>query len=167
MKSLKAKFRKSDTNEWNKNDDRLLQAVENGDPEKVASLLGKKGASATKQDSEGKTAFHLAATKGHAECLRIMVTHGADVTAQDGAGHSALHLAVKNSHIDCIKRLLQYKCSVYSTDNSGKTALHYAATCGCLQAVQLLCEHKCPINMTFGWEHTSAACSTKWPYRSL
>lgn len=44
------------TNEWNKNDDRLLQAVENGDPEKVASLLGKKGTSATKQDSEGKTA---------------------------------------------------------------------------------------------------------------
>ncbi|XP_074426007.1 ankycorbin isoform X2 [Larus michahellis] len=147
MKSLKAKFRKSDTNEWNKNDDRLLQAVENGDPEKVASLLGKKGASATKQDSEGKTAFHLAATKGHAECLRIMVTHGADVTAQDGAGHSALHLAAKNSHPDCIKRLLQSKCPTDSTDNSGKTALHYAAACGCLQAVQLLCEHKCPINV--------------------
>ncbi|NXE92102.1 RAI14 protein, partial [Menura novaehollandiae] len=135
------------TNEWNKNDDRLLQAVENGDPEKVASLLGKKGASATKQDSEGKTAFHLAATKGHAECLRIMVTHGADVTAQDGAGHSALHLAAKNSHPDCIKRLLQSKCPGDSTDNSGKTALHYAAACGCLQAVQLLCEHKCPINI--------------------
>uniref|UniRef100_A0A8C3JLH1 Retinoic acid induced 14 n=1 Tax=Calidris pygmaea TaxID=425635 RepID=A0A8C3JLH1_9CHAR len=147
MKSLKAKFRKSDTNEWNKNDDRLLQAVENGDPEKVASLLGKKGASATKQDSEGKTAFHLAATKGHAECLRIMVTHGADVTAQDGAGHSALHLAAKNSHPDCIKRLLQSKCPADNTDNSGKTALHYAAACGCLQAVQLLCEHKCPINV--------------------
>ncbi|XP_032848143.2 ankycorbin isoform X7 [Tyto alba] len=147
MKSLKAKFRKSDTNEWNKNDDRLLQAVENGDPEKVASLLGKKGASATKQDSEGKTAFHLAATKGHAECLRIMVTHGADVTAQDGAGHNALHLAAKNSHPDCIKRLLQSKCPADSTDNSGKTALHYAAACGCLQAVQLLCEHKCPINI--------------------
>ncbi|XP_066037143.1 ankycorbin isoform X1 [Chamaea fasciata] len=135
------------TNEWNKNDDRLLQAVENGDPEKVASLLGKKGASATKQDSEGKTAFHLAATKGHAECLRIMVTHGADVTAQDGAGHSALHLAAKNSHPDCIKRLLQSKCPADSTDNSGKTALHYAAACGCLQAVQLLCEHKCSVNM--------------------
>ncbi|NXI49919.1 RAI14 protein, partial [Chloroceryle aenea] len=127
------------TNEWNKNDDRLLQAVENGDPEKGASLLGKKGASATKQDSEGKTAFHLAATKGHGECLRIMVTHGADVTAQDGAGHSALHLAAKNSHPDCIKRLLQGKCPADSTDNSGKTALHYA--------VQLLCEHKCPINV--------------------
>ncbi|XP_019387479.1 PREDICTED: ankycorbin isoform X2 [Crocodylus porosus] len=147
MKSLKAKFRKSDTNEWNKNDDRLLQAVENGDAEKVASLLGKKGASATKQDSEGKTAFHLAATKGHAECLRIMVTHGVDVTAQDGAGHSALHLAAKNSHLDCIKRLLQSKCPTDSTDNSGKTALHYAAACGCLPVAQLLCEHKCPVNV--------------------
>ncbi|XP_036081731.1 ankycorbin isoform X4 [Rousettus aegyptiacus] len=147
MKSLKAKFRKSDTNEWNKNDDRLLQAVENGDVEKVASLLGKKGASATKQDNEGKTAFHLAATKGHVECLRVMVTHGVDVTAQDAAGHSALHLAAKNGHHECIKKLLQSKCPAESVDSSGKTALHYAAAQGCLQAVQVLCEHKSPINL--------------------
>ncbi|CAI5787702.1 ankycorbin isoform X2 [Podarcis lilfordi] len=147
MKSLKAKFRKSDTNEWNKNDDRLLQAVEHGDAEKVASLLGKKGANATKHDSEGKTAFHLAASKGQAECLRIMMTHGVDVSAQDGTGHSALHLAAKNSHPDCVKRLLQSKCPPESTDSSGKTALHYAAACGCLQVAQLLCEHKCPINV--------------------
>ncbi|KAM5260670.1 ankycorbin isoform 7-T11 [Hipposideros larvatus] len=147
MKSLKAKFRKSDTNEWNKNDDRLLQAVENGDAEKVASLLGKKGASATKQDSEGKTAFHLAATKGHVECLRVMVTHGVDVTAQDTAGHSALHLAAKNSHHECVRKLLQSKCPAESIDSSGKTALHYAAAQGCLQAVQALCEHKSPLNL--------------------
>ncbi|XP_053448411.1 ankycorbin isoform X3 [Nycticebus coucang] len=147
MKSLKAKFRKSDTNEWNKNDDRLLQAVENGDAEKVASLLGKKGASATKHDSEGKTAFHLAAAKGYVECLRVMVTHGVDVTAQDTTGHSALHLAAKNSHHECIKKLLQSKCPAESIDSSGKTALHYAAAQGCLQAVQVLCEHKSPINL--------------------
>ncbi|XP_004385294.1 ankycorbin isoform X2 [Trichechus manatus latirostris] len=147
MKSLKAKFRKTDINEWNKNDDRLLQAVENGDTEKVASLLGKKGASATKQDSEGKTAFHLAAAKGHVECLRVMVTHGVDVTAQDTAGHSALHLAAKNSHHECIKKLLQSKCPAESIDGSGKTALHYAAAQGCLQAVQVLCEHKSPVNL--------------------
>lgn len=147
MKSLKAKFRKSDTNEWNKNDDRLLQAVENGDAEKVASLLGKKGASATKHDSEGKTAFHLAAAKGHVECLKVMVTHGVDVTAQDSSGHSALHVAAKNGHPECIRKLLQYKSPAENIDNSGKTALHYAAAQGCLQAVQLLCEHKSPINL--------------------
>lgn len=147
MKSLKAKFRKSDTNEWNKNDDRLLQAVENGDAEKVASLLGKKGASATKQDSEGKTAFHLAAAKGHVECLKVMVTHGVDVTAQDSSGHSALHIAAKNSHPEYIRKLLQYKSPAESVDNLGRTALHYAAAQGCLQAIQILCEHKSPINL--------------------
>ncbi|XP_021527546.2 ankycorbin isoform X3 [Aotus nancymaae] len=138
---------KGKTNEWNKNDDRLLQAVENGDAEKVASLLGKKGASATKHDSEGKTAFHLAAAKGHVECLRVMVTHGVDVTAQDTTGHSALHLAAKNSHHECIRKLLQSKCPAESVDSSGKTALHYAVAQGCLQAVQILCEHKSPINL--------------------
>ncbi|XP_041487163.1 ankycorbin isoform X2 [Microtus oregoni] len=147
MKSLKAKFRKSDTNEWNKNDDRLLQAVENGDAEKVASLLGKKGTSATKHDTEGRTAFHLAAAKGHVECLKVMVTHGVDVTAQDTSGHSALHIAAKNSHPEYVKKLLQYKSPADSTDNSGKTALHYAAAQGCLQAVQVLCEQKSPINL--------------------
>ncbi|XP_042117352.2 ankycorbin isoform X3 [Peromyscus maniculatus bairdii] len=147
MKSLKAKFRKSDTNEWNKNDDRLLQAVENGDAEKVASLLGKKGTSATKHDSEGKTAFHLAAAKGHLECLKVMVTHGVDVTAQDTSGHSALHIAAKNGHPEYIRKLLQYKSPAESTDSSGKIALHYAAAQGCLQAVQVLCEQKSPINL--------------------
>ncbi|XP_058536030.1 ankycorbin isoform X4 [Ochotona princeps] len=147
MKSLKAKFRKSDTNEWNKNDERLLQAVEHGDVEKVASLLGKKGASATKHDSEGKTAFHLAAAKGHVECLRVMVTHGVDVTAQDTTGRSALHLAAKNSHHECIKKLLQSKCPVENVDSAGKTALHYAAAQGCLPAVQVLWEHKSPVNL--------------------
>lgn len=147
MKSLKAKFRKSDTNEWNKNDERLLQAVENGDSERVASLLGKKGVGATKLDGEGKTAFHLAATKGYSEGLRIMLTHGVDVTAQDAAGHSALHLAAKNAHPECVKRLLQFKCPPECTDSTGKTPLHHAAASGCLPVVQLLCEHKCPLNV--------------------
>lgn len=43
-------------NEWSKNDERLLAAVEHGEAEKVASLLTKKGASAVKLDSEGKSA---------------------------------------------------------------------------------------------------------------
>lgn len=46
-------------NEWNKNDERLLAAVEHGEVEKVASLLSKKGASAVKLDGEGKSAYVL------------------------------------------------------------------------------------------------------------
>ncbi|KAK1345381.1 hypothetical protein QTO34_014092 [Cnephaeus nilssonii] len=93
------------------------------------------------------SSFHLAATKGHVECLRVMITHGVDVTAQDTAGHSALHLAAKHSHHECIRKLLQSKCPAENIDTSGKTALHYAAAQGCLQAVQVLCEHKSPVNL--------------------
>lgn len=64
MKSLKAKFRKSDTNEWNKNDDRLLQAVENGDAEKVASLLGKKGPAPPSTTVRARPLFILLLQKG-------------------------------------------------------------------------------------------------------
>ncbi|KAM5192786.1 ankycorbin isoform 2-T2 [Mantella aurantiaca] len=147
MKSLKAKFRKSDTNEWNKNDERLLQAVDHGEVDKLSALLGKKGVVATKLDSEGKTAFHLASTKGNAECLKVLLTHGADVCAQDLSGHTALHLSVKHNHIECVKKLLQAKCPTECTDNGGRTCVHYAATIGSLPMLHLLCENKCLLNV--------------------
>ncbi|XP_053304112.1 ankycorbin isoform X2 [Spea bombifrons] len=147
MKSLKAKFRKSDTNEWSKNDDRLLQAVDHGEADKVAALLGKKGVVATKLDSEGKTAFHLAAAKGNGECLRVILAHSVDVSSQDAAGRTALHLAILNNHLDCAKKLLQSKTPVDCTDVAGKTPLHYAVANGSIPALQLLTEQKCPLNV--------------------
>ncbi|KAM3873841.1 ankycorbin [Diretmus argenteus] len=147
MKSLKAKFRKSDAHEWNKNDERLLAAVEHGEVEKVASLLAKKGASAIKLDSEGKSALHVAATRGQTDCLSVILAHGADLSITDAAGLSALHLAAKNNHVECAKKLIQSKCAVDAVDSSGKTALHHAALSGSIQTVQLLCEHKSPINL--------------------
>ncbi|XP_069602075.1 ankycorbin isoform X2 [Ranitomeya imitator] len=154
MKSLKAKFRKSDTNEWNKYDERLLQAVDHGELDKVSALLGKKGVVATKLDCEGKTAFHLAVTKGNAECLRVMLAHGVDVAAQDLSGHNVLHLAVKHGHIECIKRLLQAKCPADCIDNLGRTCMHYAAATGSVPALQILCDHKCLLNVRDSDGHT-------------
>ncbi|XP_074546639.1 ankycorbin isoform X2 [Halichoeres trimaculatus] len=147
MKSLKAKFRKTDTNEWNKNDERLLAAVEHGEVEKVASLLAKKGASAVKLDSEGKSALHVAAARGLTDCLSVILSHGADPTSTDGAGLNPLHLAAKNNHIECCKKLIQSKSPVDAVDSSGKAALHHAAAGGNIQVVQLLCELKSPISL--------------------
>ncbi|CAM4667463.1 unnamed protein product [Leuciscus chuanchicus] len=147
MKSLKAKFRKSDAHEWNKNDERLLSAVEHGEADKVTTLLSKKGACPTKLDSEGKSALHVAATQGQAECLAVILAHGADVSLQDASGFTALHLAAKNNHPECAKKLLQTKCVVDAPDSSGKMALHHAAASGNNVIVQLLCEHKCHVNL--------------------
>ncbi|XP_062898798.1 ankycorbin isoform X3 [Mobula hypostoma] len=139
-------FLSAGAHEWNKNDERLLQAVEHGDTEKVAALLGKKGTSPVKLDGEGRSAFHLAAIKGQVDCLGAMLTHGIDLNVLDGSGSNVLHLASKFSHQECVRRILQYKCPVECTDSNGKTALHHAATSGSIFIVQLLCEHKCPVN---------------------
>lgn len=147
MKSLKAKFRKTDTNEWNKNDERLLAAVEHGEVEKVASLLAKKGANPVKLDSECKSALHVAVARGQTDCLSVILAHGVDLSVTDAAGFSPLHLAAKNNHIECCRKLIQSKCPIDAVDSSGKTALHHAAASGNIQIVQLLCELKCPINL--------------------
>ncbi|XP_051956709.1 ankycorbin-like isoform X2 [Xyrauchen texanus] len=147
MKSLKAKFRKSDAHEWNKNDERLLSAVEHGEADKVTSLISKKGASPTKLDSEGKSALHVAATRGQLECLAVILAHGADVSLQDTSGFTALHLAAKNNHPECVKKLIQSKCVVDAVDISGRTALHHTSANGNTAIVQLLCEHKCQVNL--------------------
>ncbi|XP_068429655.1 ankycorbin [Clinocottus analis] len=147
MKSLKAKFRKTDVNEWNKNDERLLAAVEHGEAEKVASLLAKKGASAVKLDGEGKSALHVAAARGQTDCLSVILAHGADLSITDAAGFNPLHLAAKNNHTECCKKLIQSKCPIDAVDSSGKAALHHAAASGNIQTVQLLCELKSPINL--------------------
>ncbi|XP_055514732.1 ankycorbin-like isoform X2 [Leucoraja erinacea] len=147
MKSLKAKFKKSESQDWSKYDEKLLQAVAACDAEKVASLLNKRTLLTTKLDIEGQSAYHLAAIKGHVDCLEVFLAHGVDVTALDGSGMNALHLATKHGHHQCVKRLLQEKCPVNAVDCMGRIALHYAALSGNFSCVQTLCDFKGPINV--------------------
>ncbi|NXB43962.1 UACA protein, partial [Leucopsar rothschildi] len=112
--------------DWNKYDDRLMKAAERGDVEKVSSILAKKGVSPTKLDVEGRSAFHVVASKGNLDCLNTILVHGVDITATDAAGRNALHLAAKYGHALCLQKLLQYNCPTENVDLQGRTALHDA-----------------------------------------
>ncbi|XP_053906292.1 ankyrin repeat domain-containing protein 24 isoform X2 [Cuculus canorus] len=147
MKSLKAKFRKADSQDWTKNDEKLLQAVDYNDAGKVTSLLVRKGLVPTKLDSEGKSAFHLAAMRGNVDCLEAMLAHGVDAMTKDSSGYTALHLASKHGHPQCVSKLLQASCPVDVADGSGQTALHHAAVSGCISCSEILCDFKAPLNI--------------------
>ncbi|XP_030365310.1 ankyrin repeat domain-containing protein 24 isoform X2 [Strigops habroptila] len=147
MKSLKAKFKKADSQDWTKNDEKLLQAVDYNDAGKVTSLLVRKGLVPTKLDSEGKSAFHLAAMRGNVDCLEAMLAHGVDAMTKDSSGHTALHLASKHGHPQCVSKLLQASCPVDVADGSGRTALHHAAFSGCISCSEILCDFKAPLNI--------------------
>ncbi|XP_040593929.1 ankyrin repeat domain-containing protein 24 isoform X14 [Mesocricetus auratus] len=146
MKTLRARFKKTEGQDWGKSDQRLLQAVENNDAARVVSLIAHKGLVPTKLDPEGKSAFHLAAMRGAAGCLEVMLAQGSDVMSTDGAGYNALHLAAKYGHPECLKQLLEASCMVDIEDSSGWTALHHAAAGGCLSCSQLLCSFKAHMN---------------------
>ncbi|XP_068599941.1 ankyrin repeat domain-containing protein 24 [Brachionichthys hirsutus] len=147
MKSLKAKFKKNESQDWSKSDERLLQAVEQNEPDKVSALIVKKGLCPTKLDAEGKSAFHLCASQGRLDCLEVIIAHGADLSIPDAAGFSALHLAAKNSQSECLKRLLQEKLEVDCTDSIGRTPLHLAAVSGCLSCTETLWDFKCDLDV--------------------
>nr|XP_020041268.1 uveal autoantigen with coiled-coil domains and ankyrin repeats isoform X3 [Castor canadensis] len=158
MKSLKSRLRRQDAPgpasaaasphaaEWNKYDDRLMKAAERGDVEKVSSILAKKGVNPGKLDVEGRSAFHVVASKGNLECLNAILIHGIDITTSDTAGRNALHLAAKYGHALCLQKLLQYNCPTEHVDLQGRTALHDAAMADCPSSIQLLCDHGASVN---------------------
>uniref|UniRef100_A0A3P9JWH8 Uveal autoantigen with coiled-coil domains and ankyrin repeats b n=1 Tax=Oryzias latipes TaxID=8090 RepID=A0A3P9JWH8_ORYLA len=132
--------------DWNKYDDRLIKAVERGEVDKAAAVLSKKGIIPTKLDVEGRSAFHLAAARGHLECLNLLLGHNVDITASDATGKSALHLASRNGHFVCVQKLLQHNCPVGNVDLQGRTALHDAVMAGCCSSVTLLCDSGASVN---------------------
>ncbi|XP_044054708.1 ankyrin repeat domain-containing protein 24 isoform X1 [Siniperca chuatsi] len=136
--------------DWSKSDERLLQAVEQNEPDKVAALIVKKGLCPTKLDAEGKSAFHLSASRGRLDCLEVIISHGADLNVTDGAGFSALHLAAKNGQSECLKRLLQERLAVDCTDSIGRTPLHHAAVSGCLSCTETLWDFKANLDVQDG-----------------
>ncbi|XP_004855610.1 uveal autoantigen with coiled-coil domains and ankyrin repeats isoform X1 [Heterocephalus glaber] len=132
--------------DWNKYDDRLMKAAERGDVEKVSSILAKKGVNPGKLDVEGRSAFHVVASKGNLECLNAILIHGIDITTSDSVGRNALHLAAKYGHALCLQKLLQYNCPTEHVDLHGRTALHDAAMADCPSSIQLLCDHGASVN---------------------
>uniref|UniRef100_A0A8C1N558 Uveal autoantigen with coiled-coil domains and ankyrin repeats b n=1 Tax=Cyprinus carpio TaxID=7962 RepID=A0A8C1N558_CYPCA len=124
----------------------LMKAVERREVDKVAAVLGKKGIIPTKLDVEGRSAFHLAATRGHLDCLNLILNHGVDITATDATGKNALHLAARNAQSLCVQKLLQHNCPVGNVDLQGRTALHDAVMAGCASSVKLLCDSGALVN---------------------
>ncbi|NXC64754.1 UACA protein, partial [Aleadryas rufinucha] len=147
--------------DWNKYDDRLMKAAERGDVEKVSSILAKKGVSPTKLDVEGRSAFHVVASKGNLDCLNTILGHGVDITATDAAGGNALHLAAKYGHALCLQKLLQYNCPTENVDLQGRTALHDAAMSDCSASIQLLCDHGAAVNSKDGDGRTPLVLATQ------
>uniref|UniRef100_A0A8C3V181 Uveal autoantigen with coiled-coil domains and ankyrin repeats n=1 Tax=Catharus ustulatus TaxID=91951 RepID=A0A8C3V181_CATUS len=139
--------------DWNKYDERLMKAAERGDVEKVSSILARKGVSPTKLDVEGRSAFHVVASKGNLDCLNTILVHGVDITATD----AAVWILIANWDY----LFSQYNCPTENVDLQGRTALHDAAMSDCSASIQLLCDHGAVVNSKDGDGRTPLVLATQ------
>jgi hypothetical protein len=62
----------------------LIQAVQQGDAERVGAILDADNALANGRDESGAGAIHYAALNGHRDIVRLLIHRGAGVNSPDG-----------------------------------------------------------------------------------
>ena len=58
------------------------------------------------------TVLHIAADRGHAAVVRLLLDHYFDIAATEGMGRTALHLAINAGHADVVKVLISCSADV-------------------------------------------------------
>jgi cytohesin len=92
----------------------------------------------SKNEYEGATPLHRAATQGHPEMVAFLLSKGAEVDARDAAGMTALTRAAMHGYTEVLNKLLDASAKPDIEDEAGLTALAYAATRGHLDSVKTL-----------------------------
>lgn len=77
-----------------------------------------------KYDYFGNTALHLAAARGHKECVTFLVNFGANLYAMDVDGHTAQELAAINGRDDILRFLDQ---TIGKLENNDKCVINVTA----------------------------------------
>lgn len=83
------------------------------------------------KDKWGGTPALMAAFKGAAAALKLLIVHGADINLTNHMGQTPLMLACKEGHDICVQMLLAKGALVNIKDSEGRTAIHYLAQSQC------------------------------------
>ncbi|MBW2170916.1 MAG: ankyrin repeat domain-containing protein [Deltaproteobacteria bacterium] len=120
--------------------EKLLQAVKEGDTDKLKALIGK-GADANAKDILGSPALIGAACAGHTEMVEALLSAGADVDAKGALVDStALICAASEGHTESVKALLAAGADINAKNEYGQSALYLGAQ-GChTESVKALLE---------------------------
>ena len=124
----------------------LLYAAENGQFEKLSSILADKDVQIDSPNSSAVTALFLAAKEGHDECLRLLLKAGACV---NGIGVqnalSPLWVATHAGHKNCVERLVAAGANLNT--KFPETPLYIAAREGKADCLKILIEAGSCVNV--------------------
>src|SRR5713101_4383407 len=74
----------------------LLDAIRDGDRDRVDALLREEPSLVSTRDDRGQTPLGTAVEEGKKEIAELLLEHGADPNRADGYGNTPLHLAIES-----------------------------------------------------------------------
>jgi ankyrin repeat protein len=106
----------------------FIKAAKKGDLEKLKALLENEKTLLGAQDTDGSTALHCAAWKGHREVVMFLLKAGADVHSHNNNDHwgtTPLHAAAHANQAVIAQLLIDAGADVNAKDMDGKTPLYH------------------------------------------
>ena len=94
------------------------------------------GCSVRAVDGHGRTALHLAASKGHVEVIRKLLRRNCPINLRDRKGYTAIFHAAQSGQTEVVVELIANGAEKYLQQHG--TPLHRAATFGHLETVEAL-----------------------------
>ena len=122
----------------------FIKAVKTGDLAKVRALLDGDEGLLGVRDTDGSTALHYAAWKGHAEIAAFLLSSGCDVQCQNTNEHwgtTPLHAAAHANRPAIVELLIQAGADVNAKDLHGMTPLHHTTFHKAAAAARVLVKH--------------------------
>lgn len=131
MSSVSSSSTLSFTSKSSSNNNTMIDAV-------VQQFISEVGPLIDVKNARGQTALHIAARKGYADIVSLLLLYGASVNLRDLDGSTALHHAAQTQALDICLQLLDFGAPVAALDNHGRSALHRACMTRGESVVKLL-----------------------------
>lgn len=109
---------------------RLLEAVQNGETEKVEEYLNECPKDISFRDENGRELLSWAAQLGHLEIAKILIEKGATINAIENDAYrkeTPLHNAIDEVHPEIVDVLLRNGADITLEDADGRNAIHILA----------------------------------------
>ena len=110
-------------------DKEFFEMCSEGKIEELRKALARGTNPNKKLDTDGSTALHAAAVRGHLEVVALLLQQPqVDVNVATNNGSTALHLSAFRGHLEVVALLLQQpQIDLNAATDDGDTALHFAA----------------------------------------
>jgi ankyrin repeat protein len=133
----------------------LVDAVKDADDARVRTLLQQR-VDVNAAETDGTTALHWAAYRGHAQAAQLLIGAGANVKAANRYGVTPLTLAASKGNAAVVDMLLKAGADPNSALPEGETVLMTAARTGNVEVIRLLIASGAEVNAKESWRGQTA-----------